>query len=136
MSQSAYDSLAHLFVFLNQHRLNFDPSKANNILIDTAGQRFNVVDLSDTVDGHQPNNNVGYMVISLMDNAYAWRVKDADMEMRLIGLRKTILLKCLEAARKAGLPFSKEDSSLEYSFKLAGMEDQWPEYRTQLESGK
>lgn len=133
MPQDAYDSLAQLFAFLREHRLNFDPSKANNILLDLDKQVFNVVDLNPTDVGREPVNNLNYMVIPLMDNGYAWQVKNPEREAGLTELRKEILLKSYEAAKKAGLPVPPEDdSSLEYSFKLAGMENQWPQYRSQL----
>ena len=135
MPQSAYDNLAELFAFLNKQRLSFDPSKANNLLIDQDAQRFNVVDLNPTPEGRDPNNNFSYMVIAQMDNAYSHRVDDLRLEPKLVAFRKTILLKAFEAAIKAKLPIPElDDSSLEYSFTLSGMDGQWPAYREQLKT--
>lgn len=137
MPQQAYDNLARLFLFLNEHHFAFDPSKSNNILLDIENGKFNVVDIRRLGDDQLPNNNFSYMVVALMDNPYAWRVDDKRIEDRLTQFRKVILEKAYEACSKLNLPVPRtDDSSLEYSFKLAGLEKKWPIYREQLKRTK
>ncbi len=45
MPQSAYDDFATMLLNLEKKGLMFDPSKANNVLVDTPGKSFNLVDI-------------------------------------------------------------------------------------------
>jgi hypothetical protein len=121
MPQSAYDKFAKILVAINARGYIFDPSKANNVLLDTENGEFNLVDINKRSKNSTYKNEVADMVITLMDNSYAWRYKGtAPIE----DYRKTILDKCIEAGEKVGLhlPEAGKNSSLDYSFKLAGRE--------------
>lgn len=119
--QSAYDEFARILVAINARGYNFDPSKANNVLLDAEKGEFNLVDVNKRSENSAYKNEMADMVIVLMDNSYAWRYKGtAPVE----DYRKTILGKCIEAGKKVGLhlPEAGKNSSLDYSFKLAGQE--------------
>jgi len=132
MPQDAYDQLARLFELLNKNGLFFDPSKANNILVDSERGKFNLVDLYHQ-DGSLPRNSLSYMIIALLDNAYARQVKDEELELVLVEYRRQILVKCIKACNKVNLPATKvNDSSLEYSFMLSGMKDEWEKFVAEL----
>jgi hypothetical protein len=129
MPQKSYDQLAELFVFLNENDLIFDPSKSNNILVDSEKDIFNLVDLHHKESDDQPKNSLSYIVISLLDNAYAWKVQDEELEPSLVEYRRQILDKCIKACQKAELTkVDSNDSSLSYSFQLAGIGDQWDQF--------
>lgn len=118
MPQSAYDNLARTIVELNNRGYGFDPSKAGNILIDTAGRRFNVVDINPK-HPTSPGSSVAHMIIPLMDNSFAYRYKGNSPEMQ--GWRGQIIDKAELAAKTAGmLPATANDSSYQYSLDLAG----------------
>jgi len=91
MPQKSYDQLAELFVFLNESGLIFDPSKSNNILVDSEKDIFNLVDLHQKESDDQPKNSLSYIVISLLDNAYAWKVEDEELEPSSEGEAKAFL---------------------------------------------
>lgn len=121
MPQSAYDEFAKILVAINVRGYNFDPSKANNVLLDVENGKFNLVDVNKRNENSTYENEMADMVITLMDNSYAWRYKgSAPLE----SYRKVILDKCIEAGKKVGLhlPEAGKNSSLDYSFKLAGQE--------------
>lgn len=125
MPQTSYDSLAYLFQLLNSNALNFDPSKSNNILIDEKNMVFNVVDINPPDHGAKTHNDLGRMVVPLMDNAFASKVKNSDIDALLTESRKTILLKSIQASKTANLPpVDPKDDSLAYSFELAGVKGQ------------
>lgn len=75
MPQSAYDEFAQMLVTINARGHNFDPSKANNVLLDVEGGKFNLVDLHKRDQKSTYRNGIADMVITLMDNSYAWRYK-------------------------------------------------------------
>lgn len=130
LPQQAYDELAELLEILNEKGYNFDPSKPNNILVDTEKQKFNLVDLDPRDPNSDYRNNLTSMVIPLMNNSYAWKVEDPDMEQQLASQRGAILDKAIQASIKAKLPIPDEqDSSLNYSFKMANKEGQWSAQR-------
>ncbi len=118
MPQSAYDKFAEDLKYLNQKGASFDPSKSNNVLIDSKGGAFNLVDINQQKSADY-NNSFGDMVVTLMGNTYAYRYKG---EQSLGSGYATIYLKALKAAKKAGLGIDIEnDSSVQYSRKLAGI---------------
>jgi hypothetical protein len=120
MPQSAYDEVIRLFLFLNEHGYHFDPSKANNLLIDTQNEKFNLVDVGKGAK-NSVNNNPSYLICVLMDNSYTWKYKgNAPVKV----YRKTILDKCIRAAEKIEwqIPPVGKNSTLDYSFQLAGQE--------------
>ena len=62
-------------------------------------------------------------------------MEDEELEPSLIEYRRQILIKCIEACKKAGLTeVDSDDSSLSYSFQLAGMGDQWDQFVAELSS--
>ena len=100
MPQSAYDEFARMLLVINERDRQFDPSKANNVLVDVESGKFNLVDINQRGENSTYKNGLGDMVITLMDNAYAWRYKgQAPLEI----YRKMILDKCIEAGKKVGL---------------------------------
>ncbi len=121
MPQSAYDEFARTLMIVNARDHQFDPSKANNVLIDAQSGKFNLVDINKRRANSTYKNDIGDMVITLMDNSYAYRYKgSAPLE----AYRKAILEKCIEAGKNASSPIPEagQNSSLDYSFKLAGLE--------------
>lgn len=130
MPQQAYDELAELIRIINEKGYNFDPSKPNNILIDEKRKRFNLIDLNSRDPSSDYRDTLTSLVVPLMNNSYAWQVNDPDIEQHLVVQRGKILEKAIQASIKANLPVSGEgDSSLEYSFKIAGREGQWSAQR-------
>lgn len=121
MPQSAYDEFARMLLVINERDYQFDPSKANNVLIDVDSGKFNLVDINPRGKDSTYKNSMADMAITLMDNSYAWRYKG---HTPLETYRKIILDKCIEAGQKVGwqIPALGENSSLDYSFKLAGQE--------------
>lgn len=121
MPQSAYDEFAQTLIIINARDHQFDPSKANNVLIDSRSGKFNLVDINKRSANSTYKNDMADMVITLMDNSYAYQYKgSAPLE----AYRKAILEKCIDAGKKAGFPVPEvgQSSSLDYSFKLAGLE--------------
>ena len=121
MPQEAYDDFIKMLSVINERGYQFDPSKANNVLLDLEAGKFNVVDINKKLEGSTYQNSISELVITLMDNAYSWKYKGSGP---VENYRRVILEKCTEAARKAGqtLPTKGKNSSLDFSFKLAGME--------------
>ncbi len=121
MPQSAYDEFAKILVAINARGYNFDPSKASNVLLDVESGKFNLVDINKRNENSVYKNEMADMVITLMDNSYAWKYNGSAP---VDAYRKIILDKCIEAGKKVGLhlPEAGKNSSLDYSFKLAGQE--------------
>ncbi len=121
MPQEAFDEFAHLLIVINDRGYQFDPSKVNNVLVDAENERFNLVDVNKRSETSTYRNGVADMAVTLIDNAYAGRYKGLLAPEHY---RRMILEKCIEAANKTGLkiPGNGENSSLDYSFKLAGIE--------------
>lgn len=119
MPQAAYDEFAKMLLIINERNHKFDPSKASNILVDVEANRFNMVDINENESNSNYQNNVGELVVVLMDNSYAWKYKG---NIPLDNYRKIILEKCIEAGKRVGweVPAVGISSSLDYSFKLAG----------------
>ncbi|MBI2989995.1 MAG: hypothetical protein HYY51_02270 [Candidatus Magasanikbacteria bacterium] len=120
MPQSAYDEFAKLLIVINERDHQFDPSKANNVLVDVESGSFNLVDINKREEGSTYRNSITDMIVTLIDNSYAWKYRG---EIPLETYRKKIIEKCLEAGKKTGLyiPRPEEtDTSLDYSFELAG----------------
>ena len=121
MPQSAYDEFARTLILVNERDYQFDPSKANNVLIDPQTGTFNLVDINKRSTNSTYKNEIADMVVTLMDNSYDYQYKgSAPLE----AYRKTILEKCIEAGKKVGfsVPEPGQNPSLDYSFKLAGLE--------------
>jgi hypothetical protein len=118
MPQEAYDQFAADLKYLNDKGARFDPSKSNNVLIDTRSGRFNLVDINQK-ESSGYKNSFGDMVITLIGNTYAWRYKGFT---DLTEYRRAIYLKSLAAAQKAGLEINESDPSVAYSRKLAGLD--------------
>jgi hypothetical protein len=123
MDQAAYDEFARTLAMLDGKKLNFDPSKANNVLIDVPNGRFNVVDISPRSPNSTYRHSASDMVITLMDNGFINGL--ADRGINLVPSYQQIISKSLAAARRHGLPVDLNSSSLEYSFQLAKMEPLW-----------
>ena len=118
--QSAYDEFAESLIVINHRDHQFDP-KFGNVLVDPEKGKFNLVDITKRNEGSNYKNGIVDMMVSLMDNSYAGRYKGvAPVE----GYRKEILQKCIEAGKKVGweIPEPGEKPSIDYSFKLAGIE--------------
>lgn len=119
MPQSAYDDLARDLMFLNENGYQFDPSKANNLLIDTAGKKFNVVDLNPRAGDYR--NGAHELAVVLMDNAFANYPAGAEgLPPEMTEWRKQILSKVRKAAEETGLPLNEDDPSFRFSKQLAG----------------
>lgn len=120
MPQKAYDELAKELLYIQTKGYDFDPSKANNLLVDPSASRFNLVDLNlrDSITTYK--HSLVDMVVPLMDNSYCccWKVQNTP---EIIKNRKTIIAKCLKAAKKVGLPINYDSNALSYSFELAQM---------------
>lgn len=117
MPQEAYTRLAHDFQYLNDHGYQFDPSKSNNLLIDSDGKKFNVVDLNPR--GGSYRNTAQEIAVVLMDNAYA-NYGDVTGDAEMQQWRKQIISKVRTAARETGLPIDENDPSFNFSKRLAG----------------
>ena len=120
LPQSAYDQFANDLQFLNEKGANFDPSKSNNVLIDTTKKQFNLVDINQKGGGSY-KNSFSDMVITLLGNTYASKYKGDPAVVN--ALRKSIYEKSVAAAKQAGLKIDESDSSVAYSRKLAGIDD-------------
>lgn len=117
MPQYAYDTLAREIKKVNKRGGAFDPSKANNLLIDKAGKRFNMVDITDRTPGSL--NTMADFLLPLVGNTYGWRYKGADLSPA----RRRIIEKAAKAAKRVGLTFTTPDNpSVQYSFMLAGLD--------------
>lgn len=121
MPQSAYDRVAGDLLRANQLGYTWDPSKSNNILIDRAGGRFGLVDLSPRSPKSGYANTAGEVVSCLVGNTHASRASHLDQD--LVGPRREIIRRMMLAADRVGLPRgdSPNDSSYRYSLSLAGM---------------
>ena len=121
MSQEAYDRVASDLLRTNELGYIWDPSKSNNILIDSAGGRFGLVDLSPSDPKSEYVNTASDVVVCLVGNTHAWRAPHLSGD--LAGPRREIIRKMMLAADRAGLPrqSSPKDSSFDYSLTLAGM---------------
>jgi len=111
MPQSAYDGFARDLLFLHSAGAKFDPSKSNNVLIDTKAGRFNIV---DTNDGNY-KSGLEDMLIVLMGNTYASYYRG---EKPLKEEYARIFTKAECAAKKVGLS-TELGSSGDYSKQLA-----------------
>lgn len=121
LPQSAYDELAVLMVNLEKRGLQFDPSKPGNILIDTAAKRFNLVDISPTNATSPRHHTVSDIIVPLMDNYFTGSVL-SDKGLKYRAQLAQIIDKATRAARSASMhPAAGADSSLQYSYKLAGL---------------
>lgn len=121
LPQKAYDDFAQTLVALEKNGLQFDPSKPSNILLDAAGKRFNLVDISRSSGSSPYKHSVADMVVPLVDNYFVGSVlpnKGAIYQRFL----QQIITKSHAAAARAGLPTTEMGSSLSYSHKLAGLE--------------
>ncbi|MDD5671973.1 MAG: class I SAM-dependent methyltransferase, partial [Candidatus Omnitrophica bacterium] len=130
MPQSAYVRFAQLLERVNAGGYKTDPSKADNVWVDRESESFNLIDLGRK----QPNtvdDNLISMVIPLFDNPYTYKGSRLNDVM---AWRQTILDKCIQAARVAGLPMPalERSASLEFSFALAGRESDWPKFSATL----
>jgi len=103
MPQKAYNQFADDLRFLANARHQFDPSKSNNVLIDPARGRFNIVDVS-------PGNyrsGLSDMIVVLMGNTYATYYSSTTL---LADSYATIFSKAESAAKRAGLPMKLNSS--------------------------
>ena len=123
MPQSAYDEFATMLLNLQKQGLQFDPSKANNVLIDKAGKRFNLVDISSRNPNSTYNHSLSDMVVTLMDNGFINSLGDRGKPWT--SHYQTIISKSVLAAERAGLPLDLAGSSLQYSFRLADATTFW-----------
>jgi hypothetical protein len=121
MPQSAYDRVAADLLRSNELGHVWDPSKSNNILIDRAGGRFGLVDLSPRDPKSDYVNTAAEVVVCLVGNTHAW--KASHIKDDLVGPRREIVRKMMLAADRVGLPKgdAERDSSFRYSLSLAGM---------------
>ena len=121
LPQSAYDELALLMMKLEKRGLQFDPSKPGNILIDPASKRFNLVDISPTSAVRPHKHTVSDMIVPLMDNYFTGSIL-ADKGLKYRPQLAQIISKATKAARSASMhPAHEGDSSLRYSYQLAGL---------------
>ena len=124
MPRDAYNRVAGDLLRVNEAGFQWDPSKSNNILIDGPSGSFGLVDTSPRMN-KKYFNSASDLIICLVGNTHAWRA--SEMEAALRPARKKIVMRVLAAARSVGLPISsyekgpRDDSSLEYSMKLAGV---------------
>ena len=121
MPQSAYDRLAEDLLRVNGLGYNWDPSKANNILIDQASGRFGLVDLSLRDPDHKYVNKATDVILCLVGNTHAYKAPHLNRD--LMGPRREIIRRMMMAADRAGLPRgdSPDNSGYNYSMTLAGM---------------
>jgi hypothetical protein len=122
MPQSAYDGFAGDLSQLSERGYQFDPSKSNNVLMDTTDGRFNLVDVGPSSSGYK--SGLEDMLVPLMGNTYSWKynraLTDGVTDQRLTASYRSILNKAEEAARRKGLS-TKLNSSGEYSRSFAGI---------------
>lgn len=119
MPQSAYDQWAAELATVAKRGYNFDPSKSNNLLIDSEAGRFNMVDVNKSKTPYKAG--LSDMLVVLMGNTYGYKYKGRNLEAE----RQAIYRKSLEAAQKAGLPLEL-GSSGKYSLELAGIDPNAP----------
>ncbi len=125
MPQSAYDQFAAELLNLDKKGLQFDPSKANNVLVDAPGKRFNLVDISTRDAQSTYHHSLSDMVVTLMDNGFINTLADRGKPWE--AHYQTILSKAALAAERTGLPLELNGSSLRYSFQLADATTFWAE---------
>jgi len=103
MPQKAYNQFADDLSFLANAGYQFDPSKSNNVLLDPANGRFNIVDVS-------PGNyrsGLSDMIVVLMGNTYASYYSGPTP---LADRYAEIFSKAEIAAKRAGLPVELNSS--------------------------
>ena len=121
LPQSAYDELAVLMMKLEKRGLQFDPSKPGNILIDSAARRFNLVDISPTSAVRPYQHTVSDMIVPLVDNYFTGSVL-SDKGLKYRPQLAEIITKATKASLNASMhPVREGDSSLRYSYQLAGL---------------
>ncbi|MBA3994089.1 MAG: hypothetical protein C0469_11230 [Cyanobacteria bacterium DS2.3.42] len=125
MPQSAYDDFAAMLLNLEKRGLMFDPSKANNVLVDTPGKGFNLVDITKRDPQSTYRHSLADMVVTLMDNGFINSIADRGKPWQ--SQYQTIISKAVSAAERTGLPLELNGSSLRYSFQLADATTFWAE---------
>lgn len=125
MPQSAYDDFAATLLNLEKKGLMFDPSKANNVLVDKHGKSFNLVDITKRDTQTTYRHSLADMVVTLMDNGFINSIADRGKPWQ--AQYQTIITKAVTAAERTGLPLELNGSSLRYSFQLANATTFWAE---------
>ncbi len=125
MPQSAYDAFATMLLNLEKKGLQFDPSKANNVLLDKPGKSFNLVDITPQNAGGTYRHSLADMVVTLMDNGFINSIADRGKPWQ--SHYQSIITKSVAAAERTGLPLELGGSSLRYSFQLANATTFWAE---------
>jgi len=115
MPQEAYNQLLNRIIQLNQKGYNIDPSKAGNLLIDP-NKGFNLVDVNKSETGK--GDDAGYIIIMLMGGNFLFN-KISNPETQQAA--RTIIKKVEIASQATGLPLDKNQSSVQYSYSLAGL---------------
>jgi hypothetical protein len=132
LPQEAYDELAKLFKVIIERGYKTDPSKPNNLLVDTEKQRFNLVDVTKN-NSPRYKDDLGAMIGPLINTAYAHQVQDPSIEQQLVPLRAMIIDKAIQASINENLPYNGSDEpTVKYAFILAGREEQWPTQKQAL----
>jgi hypothetical protein len=117
MPLDAYVKLMKQIQYINSRGYCVDPSKSGNMLVDPAGQSFNLVDLNKKND-QSPNNTAGEVAVMLMNNF--WAAELVGNDPRAKEWLRAIMNNVKKAAQMAGLPMGGS-SSLDYSHQLAGV---------------
>lgn len=128
MPQSAYDQFAQTLLNLEKKGLQFDPSKANNVLVDKPGGNFNLVDIAPRNPNSTYHHSLSDMVVTLMDNGFINSMADRGKPWEMH--YQAIISKAALAAERTGLPLELNGSSLRYSFQLANATTFWTELAT------
>ncbi|MCC7527165.1 MAG: hypothetical protein IT342_01510 [Candidatus Melainabacteria bacterium] len=128
MPQSAYDQFAQRLLNLDKKGLQFDPSKANNVLVDKPGGNFNLVDITPRNPNSTYRHSLSDMVVTLMDNGFINSIADRGKPWQ--AQYQTIISKAVSAAERTGLPLDLNGSSLRYSFQLANATTFWADLAT------
>jgi YD repeat-containing protein len=134
MPQSAYDNLAREILQVNKRGYSWDASKATNLLVDPEQAKFNLVDVNP------PDPRVGEkvqklssLVTALMENRVAQYMETSE---QLTASYREIVEKSIKACENTGMQMDLNDSSLVYSFKLAGMEPELEQLKAEQQARK
>lgn len=114
MTDSAYEQLMLQIIDLNKKGYVLDPSKSGNLLINSASDEFNIVDVNELKSNYR--NNGGEIIIMLINN-YFFAKHQFYLEPEMIKAGQEIINKIEKACAKTGL-FLKKSSSVEHSYDL------------------
>lgn len=116
MPQSAYDDLAETITKINNAGYRIDPSKSSNILIDSEGGKFNLVDVNGGSDVAPGKDGANALLVMLMGNTYFSNYKGQPLTNEY----RSIYDKVMSAAKKHGMSEELTSSGM-WSREKAGL---------------